>query len=149
MQPRLLNDEIRIQISSLFRTELSDPVELVYFVKKDTCETCRDTRQLLEEVVSLSDLLCLQVYDIDDQSLLADKYHVSLTPGLVIIGKDQENVQDYGIRFLGIPSGYEFSSLIHAIALVSRRDSGLKSEVRDELKKINTPINLKVFVTPT
>ena len=58
-------------------------------------------------------------------------------PGLVILGHEAGDLMDYGIQFSGIPSGYEFSSLIHTIILVSRRDSGLRPEVREDLKRLN------------
>jgi len=38
--------------------------------------------------------------------------------------------KDYRIRFLGIPSGYEFMSLIDAIKMVSAGDSGLSEPSR-------------------
>ena len=85
----------------------------------------------------------------DENPQLAEQYNMELAPGIVITGREETEIIDYGIRFAGIPSGYEFSSLIQAIILVSKRDSGLKPEVRTELKYITTPINLKVFVTPT
>jgi alkyl hydroperoxide reductase subunit AhpF len=68
---------------------------------------------------------------------------------LVICGRDQDKTIDYGIRFLGIPSGYEFSSLIQAISLVSKRASCLMPETRKEIKTLQIPLQLKVFVTPT
>jgi alkyl hydroperoxide reductase subunit AhpF len=103
----------------------------------------------LEEISSLSDKLHLNAYNLDENSQLAQQYDVDLVPGLAIIGHQEDELVDYGIRFTGIPSGYEFSSLIQAVLLVSKRDSGLKSEIRKELKALTSPVNLKVFVTPT
>jgi len=57
--------------------------------------------------------------------------------------------QDYGIRFLGIPSGYEFMSLLDAIQVVSAGDSGLKAESREKIAGLPSPLTLQVFVTPT
>ena len=54
-----------------------------------------------------------------------------------------------GIRYAGIPSGHEFSSLIHDLILVSGRDSGLGQETRNFLKSLDSPVLLQVFVTPT
>jgi alkyl hydroperoxide reductase subunit AhpF len=103
----------------------------------------------LEEISSLSDKLHLSAYNLDENSQLAQQYDVNLVPGLAIVGRQEDELFDYGIRFTGIPSGHEFSSLIQAILLVSKRDSGLKSETRKELKALTSPVNLKVFVTPT
>lgn len=125
------------------------PVEIIYFFKNVDCETCDDTRQLLEEITSISEILNFSAYDLNEYSPLAQQYKIDLVPGLVISGRDADNILDYGIRFAGIPSGYEFSSLIQAILLVSKRDSGLKPEIRKELKGLTKPVQLKVFVTPT
>jgi len=62
---------------------------------------------------------------------------------------DGEQILDYGIRYAGIPSGHEFSSLINEIILVSGRDSNLNKETREYLSTINQPVLMQVFVTPT
>jgi alkyl hydroperoxide reductase subunit AhpF len=149
MADTLLNDEIYNQLQEMFENQLIYPVEIIYFSKHDPCETCEDTYQLLDEITSISEKLHFTTYHRDENPQLADVYKVSLTPGLVILGREAEDLLDYGIRFSGIPSGYEFSSLIHTIILVSRRDSGLKPEIRENLRRLTNPVNLKVFVTPT
>ena len=149
MPVKLLNEEICKQIKELFDIQMEQPVEIIYFSKLDPCKECDETHQLLEEIISISDKLHLIAYNMDENPQLAQQYKVNLAPGLVIAGRDADKLLDYGIRFAGIPSGYEFSSLIQAIILVSKRDSGLKSEVRSELKSLSTPVNIKVFVTPT
>ena len=57
--------------------------------------------------------------------------------------------KDYGIRFYGLPAGYEFSTLLDAIVEVSKGDSRLRPESREKLAKIAQPVHLEVFVTPT
>ncbi|MBI4928736.1 MAG: thioredoxin family protein, partial [Anaerolineae bacterium] len=54
-----------------------------------------------------------------------------------------------GIRFKGIPSGHEFTSLVNTLLIVSRRESGLSADTRQFLKELTQPIHLQVFVTPT
>ena len=145
----LLNDNLRNQLKMLFEAELINQVELVYFFSQDNCITCGETGDLLVEIASLSNKILVNEYEINENPELAKAYGIQLTPGIVITGRNQDEIIDYGIRFLGIPSGYEFSSLIHSIILASKRDSGLQPNTRQELKKIRTPIQLKVFVTPT
>jgi glutaredoxin-like protein len=50
---------------------------------------------------------------------------------------------------LGIPAGHEFTSLIRNILMVSSRDSGLSPETRTFLSKLDKPLHMQVFVTPT
>jgi glutaredoxin-like protein len=144
----LLDDDIRKQVSEYFQG-LKEPVQVLFFGKKGDCEYCDDTRQIVEEITSLSDKLNLGVYDIDDDQALAKQYKVDKTPGIVIAGLDKGQILDYGIRFAGVPSGHEFSSLIHDMILVSGRDSGLSAQTKDILKGLEKPVHLQVFVTPT
>ncbi len=149
MPEKLLNAELIKQIKLLFETRLLYPVEIIFFTNQNEDESYAETRQLLEELCSLSDKLSLHHYNIHDHQQLAQKFNVSLIPGLVIASRDRDELLDYGVRFAGLPSGYEFGSLIHAIELVSKRDSGLKPDTRLNLRDIRTPVLLKVFVTPT
>jgi glutaredoxin-like protein len=149
MQKKLLNNEIIDQIKQLFDAQINFPVELIYFTNEVDCETCAETHQLLEEISSLSDKIRLRNYDIDKHHNLANQYHIQLTPGLVIAGNDKDRILDYGIRLLGTPSGYEFTSLLQAIIFVSKRDSGLKTTIREQLRNLKKSVQLQVFVTPT
>jgi len=56
---------------------------------------------------------------------------------------------DYGIRFYGLPSGYEFTSLVEDIVDVSRGETSLSAESQAILAQIGEPLHLQVFVTPT
>ena len=145
---KLLNEDIRQQVSEYFQ-QLKEPVQVIFFGKKSDCEYCDETRQMADEITSLSDKLELAVYDIEDDQALASQYKVDKAPGIVIAGLDGDQVLDYGIRFSGIPSGHEFSSLVHDMILVSGRDSGLSTKTRDFLKDLDKPVHLQVFVTPT
>jgi glutaredoxin-like protein len=144
----LLNDDIKQQVGQFFE-QMQEPVQVIFFEKKSDCEYCAETRQMIEEVTALSDKIDLVVYDLDDDEAIAGQYKVDKTPGIVIAGRDGDQVLDYGIRFAGIPSGHEFSSLIHDMILVSGRDSGLSPQTKEILKGLDRPVQLQVFVTPT
>ena len=147
--PQLLNDDIRSQVQELFEKQLKEPVQVFFFGDEEDCETCADTRQLIEEISDLSEKIEVHLYDLEREAELAQKYHVDKAPGLVLAAQDGGEVIDYGIRFAGIPSGHEFSSLIHDLILVSRRDSGLSQQTREILARLSKPVFLQVFVTPT
>jgi glutaredoxin-like protein len=145
---KILNDEVTRQVSEMF-DQIQEPVQVLFFGKKEDCEYCESTLQLIQEVTELSDRIHLSIHDIDDDQGIAQQYKVDKTPGLVIAGKDGEQILDYGVRFAGIPSGHEFGSLIHDIILVSGRDSALNPQTREILKGLTEPVLLQVFVTPT
>lgn len=146
---RLLNSAVVAQVKDVFDQELKEPVEILFFDRKIDCDYCSETRQLLEELVLISEKLSLSRYDLDGNPDVAVQYHVDKAPAIVIAAREADRLEDYGVRFAGIPSGHEFSSLIHSILLVSARDSGLSPKVRAELKTLANPVLLQVFVTPT
>jgi glutaredoxin-like protein len=144
----LLNEDITAQVRELF-AQLEEPVHVLFFGRNDGCDSCADALQLLQEVVSLSAKLSLAAYDLDDDAEIAAQYRVDKAPGTVIAALDGEQIHDFGIRYAGIASGHEFSSLIHDLVLVSGRDSGLDASTRAFLKSLTQPVSLQVFVTPT
>lgn len=144
----LLDESIRGQVRDAF-VALQEPVHILFFGSDKNCLTCDETRQLVEEVIELSDRLSLEIYDLEADAAVASQYHVDKAPGLVINAKNGDEIIDYGIRISGIPSGHEFSTLIQDILSVSKRDSGLSESTRSLLQKVDKPVHLQVFVTPT
>ncbi len=144
----LLNADVVKQIEDAF-APMKESVHFLFFGEKDNCDYCPDTQQLLEEVVAISDKLSIDIYDLNDDADVAEKFNVDKAPGIVIAAKDGDTISDYGVRYAGIPSGHEFTSLIQDILLVSGRDSGLSQETRDFLKGLTEPVLMQVFVTPT
>lgn len=145
---RLLNNDVVEQVKEAFQ-ELQEPVTVLFF-EDDSCEYCSDTRQLVKEVAELSDLIDLKEYDMNEDSELAEKFQVDKTPGLVIASADEKGeIMDYGIRFAGIPSGHEFTTLIQDLLIVSARNPELTPETMEFLDQLDQTIHLQVFVTPT
>ncbi len=139
----MLNEEVRQQVKQHL-ADLSNPVRLVMFTQQFECQYCSETRQLVEEVAALSDQLEADIYDFVVDEDVADNHGIDKIPAVAVIGE-----QDYGIRFYGIPSGYEFSSLLEAIRMVASRKSGLTAETEAYLAELEEPVHLQVFVTPT
>jgi alkyl hydroperoxide reductase subunit AhpF len=126
---------------------LEHPVRLIFFTQTFECETCLPTRQLLDEIVADGDRVTLEEYNLllDHDQVAA--YGVDRAPTVAVVGEPGQ--PDTGIRFVGIPAGYELRSLLDAILMVSTRESGLSQPARALLATIDEPIRLKVFVTPT
>ena len=143
----LLNDEIRTQLSAEF-ANLTGPVKLVLFTQEMECQYCTETRELATEVAGLSDKIEIEVYDFVADKEIVETYAIDKIPAMAIV-KGGDEPRDYGIRLYGIPSGYEFSTLIEDIAMVSTGESGLDQSTKDELAALTTPLHLQVFVTPT
>ena len=139
----LISDDDALEIRERLKG-LVDPVKLVHFTQELNLEHGREARQLLEELVALSDKLSLEVYNFLLDKDKVSEYAVDKVPATAV-----RNSKDYGIRFYGLPAGYEFATLLDAILSVSRGDSGLKRENKEKLAKVSEPVHLQVFVTPT
>lgn len=140
----MLNDDVKKQVKEQF-SGLKEPVELVVFTQKMECQFCADTHSLAEELGEVSELISTVVYDFEDNKKEADELGVDKIPAIVVRGKEE----DYGIRFYGIPGGYEFTSLIEAIKLVSTGSHELSEETTKFLDGLEKEVHLQVFVTPT
>jgi glutaredoxin-like protein len=150
MSEKMLDENVRGQVREFF-ADLTEPVAILFFGSQDeaACQYCEPTRQLLSEIVELSEKLSLQVFDLAQDVLVAERYGVDAVPTIVFVAKNGEELIDYGVRYKGIPAGHEFTSLVNTILIVSRRDSGLDLATRDFLKTLDRPVHLEVFVTPT
>ncbi len=145
---RLIGPSVVKQIQQAF-SELKEPVQVLYFRSEADCEYCAEAEQLLEEVAAIDDRIALSVYDRTREVEAATRFGVDKSPSLVIAARDGEEIVDLGMRFSGVPSGHEFSTLVNDIVLASKRDSGLSQATRDFLKGLEKPLLLQVFVTPT
>lgn len=124
-------------------SEMTHDVRVILFSQALNCEACPETERLLKAVAELSEKIKLEVLNpmIDrDQAAL---YNVTRVPAIIIEGE-----RDYGIRYLGIPGGYEFASLLEALVTVGKRQSGLSETSKELIARLTEPLNLKVFVTP-
>ena len=69
---------------------------------------------------------------------------MDVTPAIAV-----EGAADYGIRFLGIPAGYEFANLIDSIIVASTGEPALSEATRAALESLGEDVTIKVFTTPT
>lgn len=139
----LLDKETAEQVKQEL-ADLAGPVRLVMFTQKFECDYCAETRQLVEEVAALSGQLTAKVYNFVTDKEKAEELGVDKIPAIAVVG-----AEDYGVRFYGIPSGYEFTSLLHAIRMVAAGKAELSEEGMQALAEVTEPMHMQVFVTPT
>jgi alkyl hydroperoxide reductase subunit AhpF len=120
------------------------PVKLTVFASELGGESNSQTVALIREVAALSDQLSVTVLNPHIDREQAEAYGVTESPVVVV-----EGARDYGIRFLGIPAGYEFSNLIDSIVAVSTGEAGLSEETKTALAGLTEDVTIKVFATPT
>lgn len=139
----LLKNEVVNEVRERFK-KLTGSVRLVNFTQKIECHYCEETRRLTEEIASLSSKISVEIYNFALDKEKSQQYKIDKIPAIVV-----EAEKDYGIRFFGIPGGYEFNSFISTIYDVSRKATDLSVESKDKISKIDKPIHIQVFVTLT
>jgi len=140
----LIAEEHKEQIKSQLAENLINPVRLIMFTQELECQYCVQTKQLVYELAALNEKIQAEVHDFVADAELAKQYGVDKVPAIVLLG-----TKDYGIRFYGLPYGYEFQSLMLGLAIVSQGKTALSEETKAKIKSITTPVHIQVFVTLT
>jgi glutaredoxin-like protein len=140
----LLPDDKKEGIRNEFKEKLIDPVKIVMFTQEVECKFCSDTRQLVQEIATLSDKISVEIYDFLVDVDKVKMYGVDKIPALALIGE-----KDYGVRIYGIPYGYELQALIDALVIVSIGKTNLSDKTKTILADIKSPVHIQVFVSLT
>lgn len=126
------------------------PVRLLFFTQTLGCETCLQTRQILDELPLLSDQVTIEEINLVLDREKAAEYEIDRVPAVAIVGQDESGAErDSKIRFLGAPSGYEFASLVQAVLLVGGVAGTLSAESLTRVAAVSSPVTMHVFTTPT
>ena len=139
----LIGEKEQEQIKEML-VAMPNPVTAIVFTQEKECQFCAETRQLVEKVATLSDKIKVEVYDFQADKAQVEKYGIDKIPAIAIVG-----AKDYGIRFYGIPSGYEFSAFLEDLIDVSKGTTDLGAKTKKGLAKLTQPLHFQVFTTPT
>jgi glutaredoxin-like protein len=141
-----LNDEVIQQVKPML-ADLPNEVELKVYTGgtlvvpgKDATGHQEETLGLLRELAELSDKITVTEAAIagDEEAKAAG---ITRAPTIVFRRKGETRTN---LRFLGLPSGYEFTTLLEAIRLVADDDAP-----DDKVGELAEPLLLQTFVTPT
>lgn len=140
----LIPDEHKERLKGELNDKLEKPVKIVMFTQQFECSFCLQTRQLIEELAALNDKIKVEIYDFVVDAEKAKAFGVDKVPALVIVGE-----KNYGMRFYGLPYGYELQTLLEGVINVSRGVTDLSDETKKQLREIKTSVHIQVFVTLT
>ncbi|NPB06375.1 MAG: glutaredoxin [Aquificae bacterium] len=146
----LLNLEVRTQLKELAQKEFKEPVTVKLFSQAIGCESCQTAEELLKELKEVfqqavgEEKFKAEILSPFTNREEAERYGVDRVPTFVIEGD-----KDYGIRYVGLPAGLEFTTLVNGIFHVSQRKPQLSEKTLELLKQIDEPIEIWVFVTQT
>ena len=111
---------------------IAGAVKLVVFSQSLAApELCQQNEQLVREVAELSDKITVEVLNLAIDRERAEAYGVDQVPAIVVEGS-----RDWGIRFYGIPLGYEFSNLIDSIIVASTGEPTLSEDTLASLRAL-------------
>jgi glutaredoxin-like protein len=160
----VIADKDRDTVRDVLTRELVHGVELLFFTRPrsgpngaehEECQTCDETHELLAELVGLSDQLQLTICDVAADPDTATRYNVTAVPTVLLRRVRSSDSPNFSaddpapnVRFLGLPSGYEFTTLLADIVDVSRGVTGLATTTLETVRAIDEPVHIQVFVTP-
>lgn len=142
----LLTNDVKEQVRPML-TDLQHEVELKVYTGgsvvvpgNDATGHQDETLGLLRELAQLSDKLTVTETPIAGDAE-AEAAGITRAPTILFrrMGETRTN-----LRFLGLPSGYEFTTLLEAIRMVASDD-----ERDDKVGELAEPLLLQTFVTPT
>jgi glutaredoxin-like protein len=135
------------QIARTHLAGITHPVTLLFFTQTfGAPDTVLMAKQVVDEVASLNDQVSVEEVNLILDKDRVEQFGIDRVPAIALL-RDGEDTR---IRFLGVPAGYEFTSLIEAVLLAGTGESGLAAESRAAIaEKAATPIDIKVFVTPS
>ena len=140
--------------------DMTRPVRLLFFTQTIGCETCLQTRQILDELPPLSDKISIEEVNLILDADTAKAYGIDRAPAIAVTYQDASPASagssdapsvwnDSRMRFLGAPAGYEFISLVQAVLLAGGRPSALAPESRNRIASVDRAVAIQVFTTPT
>ena len=124
--------------------DLEKDVKLVLATSRGDCEFCSLTEGFLNDIAALAPRVSVEIFDIGKEPARAEELGIDRAPGIAILG-----IKDSGLRYYGLPTGYEFVTFIGAIRRSADGDHGLLPETAEALAGVEKPVQLTVFSTKT
>jgi len=138
---RAVMDQLEAQLKPLFKN-LARDIPLILFTSPGRNEPfSHATRFLIRAVREVSPKVTLREYDLSHA--MAKKWKVTHSPTLLF---DPER---YHIRWLGAPVGEEARTFVEALLMMGHGKTDLSADSLQVLKKIDSPRNIKLFVSPS
>ena len=147
----LLDEKVRQQVTEAL-APMRQPVEVVIYTRgrlivpgADEAGLEAETVELVRELASVNPLIT-----VEERSLATDpdakELGITLAPTTLL---REAGSQRTNIRFAGFPGGYEFRTLLDALIMLGTGESGLGERSQGELARIDSPLRMQAFVTPT
>jgi alkyl hydroperoxide reductase subunit AhpF len=140
----IFTPEDEAQVRGLFDA-LERPVELLVALGPEEAplpgardvDFSAETQRVVAGLAALSERVA---YRVEEEPDGFERY-----PAIAVLPEGE----DVGLRYYGLPWGYELGSLIGAVLEAGRRESSLRPESLERLAALDRDLAIDVFVTPT
>mgnify|MGYP001772610933 CR=1 FL=1 len=138
------DEELVGELKRMF-ANMKNPVTIKYFKDPEAeCMYCEDTEQILE-LLNMTSNGMIRIAKYTSKDPEAKKYNIPMFPAILIHGVDEWN-----IRYFGIPAGYEFGAFVEDILDASTGKPEVDPKLAELLNKyVVQPTRIMIFVTPT
>jgi len=96
-----------------------------------------ETQRVVEGLAALSDRVTFRV---EEEPPGFERY-----PAIAVLPEGE----DVGLRYYGLPWGYEFATLVGAVIEAGKTASSLSADSQERLAALDHDLTIDVFVTPT
>jgi alkyl hydroperoxide reductase subunit F len=124
-------------------TKIGSPVKMRVFAVPDHCVFCNTVEELVGKLSEMSDKVSVVRSGFDPDEPAARDYGIERHPALIIDGK-----RDFGMRFSGIPMGFQFGVLVEDLVMASIGVTDLSEEAKIKLRDVKSPVDIQVFTLP-
>jgi alkyl hydroperoxide reductase subunit AhpF len=124
-------------------SSLRNEAHLVLFQNDDECRECGRAERLLTELAALSPRLSFHTLSLGEDAERARELGIDKAPGLAILDGKRKSP---GIRYYGVPLGFEFEAFLQAIVNTAHGSPGLQPETIAGLSRVKKPVTITVFV---
>ena len=120
-----------------FFENLPEPVHLIVWGEEDAGGGEREAARLGRVLAGRFDTI--------DFEMLPRRANYPFYPVIGVMGGKRDAWQDFGLRIIGLPAGYQATSLVTAVQAVAFRGMTLEAVSRIRLSKVKTDVAIEVM----
>lgn len=139
----MFDEKTKKKLSEIL-SEMKENVKIVSFFDKKKMDGCKDILTFLDDIALMSSKVEVKTFEINDDSLEAKRYFIDKAPAIILC---DTNWKSSGIRYFGLPGGYEINSFVKGLLEVSGKRDIIPKDIVDRIKKIEKKVHIQVFVS--
>jgi alkyl hydroperoxide reductase subunit AhpF len=132
------DDETWAQLPDFF-DQLPGPVRLHLWGDEDASQRERETAVLCHSLARRFDNITVAQFP--------QRVNYPYYPVIGVMGLDEGEAVDYGVRIIGWPRGYQLTSLVTAIQVVAFKGQTLEPVTRIKLSRLTADVGIEVLTT--